>query len=117
MFIVKVNNLTQANGKLDYKGLDINKIVGGTQLYPSYDNVAYFFYDGEVNEGGDIQIITQATYDSHKIRIDEENASFITPEKRIEQLESELAVAKEDNVSNMLAITELYEMILGGTTT
>jgi hypothetical protein len=34
--------------------------------------------------------------------------------EKIQQLESELAISKEDNVSNMLAITELYEMILGG---
>ncbi len=35
---------------------------------------------------------------------------------RISELERELLVSKEDNVSNMLAITELYELILGGTT-
>ncbi|WP_144700219.1 hypothetical protein [Fictibacillus phosphorivorans] len=39
----------------------------------------------------------------------------LTPEDKIQQLESELAISKEDNVSNMLAITELYELILGGT--
>jgi hypothetical protein len=33
---------------------------------------------------------------------------------RISQLEKELAVSKADNISNMLAITELYELILGG---
>jgi XkdW protein len=31
-----------------------------------------------------------------------------------EQLEKELAVTKEDNIANMLAITEIYEMMLGG---
>jgi hypothetical protein len=39
----------------------------------------------------------------------------LTPEEEIQQLKSELAVSKEDNISNMLAITELYEMLLGGT--
>ncbi|MBH0159107.1 hypothetical protein IHV10_22310 [Fictibacillus sp. 5RED26] len=39
----------------------------------------------------------------------------LSPEERIQQLEAELTVSKEDNVSNMLAITELYELILGGT--
>ncbi len=37
-----------------------------------------------------------------------------TEEEKIKQMESELATSKADNVSNMLAITELYEMILGG---
>lgn len=39
-------------------------------------------------------------------------------EEKIKQLESELALAKEDSVSNMLAITEVYELLLannGGT--
>ncbi|KZE67000.1 hypothetical protein AWM68_19865 [Fictibacillus phosphorivorans] len=33
-----------------------------------------------------------------------------------EQLEKELAITKEDNIANMLAITEIYEMVLGGGT-
>ncbi|MBH0171009.1 hypothetical protein [Fictibacillus sp. 18YEL24] len=41
----------------------------------------------------------------------------LTSEERIKQLESELVLAREDSVSNMLAITEVYEMLLaqGGT--
>lgn len=38
----------------------------------------------------------------------------ISTEDKIRELEIELKVSKEDNVSNMLAITELYELILGG---
>jgi hypothetical protein len=37
-----------------------------------------------------------------------------TSEEKIQQLEAELAIAKEDNISNMLAITEIYELMLGG---
>jgi XkdW protein len=33
-----------------------------------------------------------------------------------EQLEKELAITKEDSIANMLAITEIYEMMLGGGT-
>lgn len=67
--IVKVSNLIQSNGHADYKGLDLNKIVAGTQLYPDYDNVAYFFYDGEVPTVTGLQVVTLATYDEHKNRI------------------------------------------------
>ncbi|WP_416730315.1 XkdW family protein [Fictibacillus sp. JL2B1089] len=31
-----------------------------------------------------------------------------------EQLKLEVATAKEDNISNMMAITEIYELMLGG---
>lgn len=40
---------------------------------------------------------------------------LLTSEEKIQQLENELTISREDNISNMLAITELYEMILGGT--
>lgn len=66
--IIKISNLIN-NGQVDYKGLDIDKIVPFTQLYPNYDNVAYFMYDGEVTETTGIQIVSQATYDEHKKRI------------------------------------------------
>lgn len=89
MQIIKVNNLIQSNGRADYKGLDLSKIMSGTQLYPSYDNVAYFFYDGDVAEGGDISIVSETAYNEHKARIEEELAKIDTPEKKIERLEEE----------------------------
>ncbi|PKM75270.1 MAG: hypothetical protein CVU92_02350 [Firmicutes bacterium HGW-Firmicutes-17] len=33
MKYVKINNLTDAFGKVDYKGLDINKFIAGSQRY------------------------------------------------------------------------------------
>jgi hypothetical protein len=100
MPLVKVSNVRQSNGTFDYKGLDRSKIVGGSQVYPSYDNVAYFQYDGEVVEGADIKLVTQATYDEHKQRVAEELANIITPEKKIEQLEQQ--VLSQQSAINML---------------
>jgi len=87
--IVKVFNLVQDNGHVDYKGLDLNKIVGGTQLYPNYDNVAYFMYDGDVTETTGIQIVTQATYDEHKNRIANEPKP-LSDSDRIKMLEDSI---------------------------
>ncbi|MDQ0412736.1 hypothetical protein [Mesobacillus stamsii] len=95
MKIIKITNLIHPGGRADYKGLNLEQIVPGSQLYPSYDNVAYFFYDGAVTEGGDISIVTQATYDSHKQRIADELTQIVTPEKRIENLELENQTLKQ----------------------
>ena len=84
---------------IDYKGLDIHKIVSGTPIYPEGTNTAYFEYDGDVVEGGDVQVITKATYDTHKKAI-ENQPKPVTPEDRIQQLE-------EQNLSLMLALAEL----------
>ena len=105
MKIVKVNNLI-TNGIADYRGLDLSRIVSGSQLYPDYDNVAYFFYDGDVSEGGDVSFVTQATYDEHKKRI-ENKPRPITPEEKILKLEQE-------DLNNKEAIAELYLLSMGG---
>lgn len=93
MKIVKVSNLI-INNVADYKGLDLNKIVGGTQLYPDYDNVAYFFYDGDVIESTYLEIVTEATYIEHKKRIDSAPKP-ITQEQQIANLKSDLTATQE----------------------
>ncbi|AEH46799.1 hypothetical protein [Parageobacillus thermoglucosidasius] len=68
MKIVKVSNLIQPNGTTDYKGLDLEKIVPGSQLYPD-DNTAYFFYTGNVVEHVDVTVITEEEYNAKKKEI------------------------------------------------
>ena len=106
MKLIKISNLLQINGQPDYKGLDLEKIVPGTQLYPDYDNVAYFEYDGEVAEGGDVRIVTRATYDEHKNRI--------TNQPRPMTPEDEIAKLKQEDLNNKEAIAELYLLSMGG---
>ncbi|WP_243299143.1 hypothetical protein [Bacillus litorisediminis] len=89
MEILKVSNLIQSNGQADYKGLDISKIQAGSQLYPSTENTAYFFYSGEVQAGPEVTVIDQATYDNVKAQIEQELANIVTPEKKLEQLEQQ----------------------------
>lgn len=87
MIIVKITNLSQPNGKADYKGLDTALIVGGTQVYPTTDNVAYFFYDGEATLSAECEIISREVYDAEKLAF--ENAPKPVMESdRINALES-----------------------------
>lgn len=90
-------------------------------LYPDYENVAYFVYEGEVTEGNGVQIITQATYNQHKTKI-ETAPKPLTDSQRIEELEAqnaelmfamaELASANEqDKIETQLAIAELATLV------
>lgn len=92
MKIIEVKNLIQASGTADYKGLDIDNIVSGTQLYPDYDNVAYFHYDGEAVDHADVSVITPATYAEHKQRIDNKPQP-LTPEEGLLKLREDMNTA------------------------
>ena len=71
MIIIKVSNLTKNTGLCDYKGLNLDLIEGGTQLYPTWENTAYFYYsDDSIVSVGDITVIDQATYDSIKTQME-----------------------------------------------
>ncbi|MFE4525884.1 hypothetical protein ACFRCQ_28095 [Cytobacillus firmus] len=91
MNIVQVTNVFLDNGNGDYKGLDINKIVPGSQVYNANDNSAYFLYDGEVLESTDISIVTQSIYNSAKQLYKEDQPLSI--EERIKELEETVALS------------------------
>lgn len=93
--IIKVNNLIQSNGVADYKGLDLAKIVAGSQLYPHDSNVAYFEYEDEtVVSEGDIQTVTLATYETNKLKHEEFLKTIVSPKEKVELLELEIAKIK-----------------------
>ncbi|MBG9655008.1 hypothetical protein [Cytobacillus firmus] len=63
MNFIKIYNLINEQGVANYKGLDLAKIIAGTQLYPSSVNVAYIGYvDDEIPQHEDLQIVTEDEY-------------------------------------------------------
>ena len=68
MVYVKVTNLFNGKmfGEVDYKGLDIQRIIPGTQLNMPEDDVICFEYDGEVPEHVDLQVLTEEEYEQQK---------------------------------------------------
>ena len=63
MKFVKVMNLFDNQGTANYKGLDLSKIIAGTQLYPINENVAYVGYeDYELPQHEDLLVITEDEY-------------------------------------------------------
>ena len=80
MKFIKVMNLFNNQGKADYKGLDLSKIIAGTQLYPIDENVAYVGYeDDEIPQHKDLQIITEEEYLQIKSEIEANRP--LTPEE------------------------------------
>ena len=84
MKFVKVMNLFDNQGTANYKGLDLSKIIAGTQLYPINKNVAYVGYeDDEIPQHEDLQIITEEEYLQIKSEIEANRP--LTPEEELQQ--------------------------------
>jgi hypothetical protein len=94
MNIVKVNNLIIGNNA-DYKGLDLSFIVGGTQFYPDGTNEAYFYYDGEVANHVDLEVIDVTTYNTVK-QNEENKAKSPSIEDRLSSV--------EDTITSLLGL-------------
>ena len=91
-YIVKISNLTGANGIADYKGLNIDLNVAGSQVYPNDENVAYLFNTGAIPEHADIEIITEEEYLLAK-QAHESKPRPATVESRVQQLEGIVMMA------------------------
>lgn len=101
MKYVKVINLTNAFGTADYKGLNIEMIIPGSQVY---DDTLSLFIGATTEEAlpmnADLIEITEEEYKSQKAEI---IASYPLPKE--EQNEVKIALLE----------TALQDLILGGT--
>jgi len=101
--LIKIYNLIDAHGVADYKGLDLTKIIAGTQLYPINENVAYVGYeDDEIPQHEDLQIITEEEYLQIKNEIEVNKPK--TLEEELEELKQRQALIKQ----------ALDDLLLGG---
>lgn len=72
MYYYKINNLIQNDGSADYKGLSINSIVTGTQVYPhnlTENNMCLVGSTEERESVGDLVKITEQEYNDLKNKI------------------------------------------------
>lgn len=65
MFI-KIKNLMNPDGNVDYKGLDIQKIVAGSQLYPLGENYCMVEYAGSPVTHRDIIEVSESDHNALK---------------------------------------------------
>ena len=59
---LKIINFVKENGQCDYKGLDIEKNIPGSQIYPINKNIAVLKYKGDLPNHPDIIEISEEAY-------------------------------------------------------
>lgn len=95
MRFFKIINYYDQNGVVDYKGLDIDKIVAGTQAYDHLGERCLIGYEGEYDPHPEIVELTSEQYETEKQDI---IASYppapATTDQRVEALEQENAELK-----------------------
>lgn len=107
MKLLKISNWLTERGSADYKGLDIDLFVPGTQIYPDH-SVCYIGTDqDDIPQHADIEEITQEQYD-------DVIASLPEPVDPLQELKDENARLAAADLDNKEAIATLYEMMLGG---
>jgi formaldehyde-activating enzyme involved in methanogenesis len=93
MYFYKINNLINQKGNADYKGIDISKIMPGTQVYPQdyKTNNSCLIASTEVKQtNGDLVQITEEEYNTFKQEILSAFQVQPTAEERITLLEQAL---------------------------
>lgn len=102
----KVLNLFDLQGHAQYKGLDLSKIVAGSQIYPIDENVAYLKYVGEDVIDDDLELLTDDEYNAIKEKEDSSR-----PKSPIEELtlQNEELQRKQD-----LMQAAIDDLIFGG---
>lgn len=99
MEYIKVINLFNLGGTADYKGLDLQKIVPGTQLYPVNENYCIVGYNGDIPNHADLTVVTEEEW--LNLRTEIENNQ---PKSPIQELEEKQALMQQ----------ALDELLLGG---
>lgn len=70
MFYYKINNLISNTGIADYKGLSIDSIIGGTQVYDlETENICLVGSSENILSNGELIQITETDYTSEKQNI------------------------------------------------
>ncbi|MFJ8529629.1 hypothetical protein [Bacillus sp. NPDC094106] len=133
-FYYRINNLLDENGNPNYRGLDIDKIVAGSQVLPHHkvilkENYCILAYPEDKKTSRDLIQITKEEYNAIKINLQENRPEAVSLEQTIEQLVqsnksleesllemTNLAAEQEQrNIRNEEAIMELTTMIGGMT--
>ena len=67
MKLLKIKNIKNISGKVDYKGLDIKKFIPGTQIYmPDLSYCLVGSTDEDIVENEDIVELTEVEYEQEK---------------------------------------------------
>ena len=103
MLFLKVSNIKTMFGSMDYKGLDLSKVVPGSPVYAKdFNTVHLATEETELPPSADIEVVAESEYLSSRENQEQEIQS---DKDRITQLE-------QDNLTALAAIAELYELLM-----
>lgn len=126
MFYYKINNLIKQNGQCDYKGLDIEKIIGGTQRYDKIeqqtDNWCILASEENLDETTELIKLTENEYLDiiEELNIERELIAQKMARQKEEELKQQQQMLQQINMVPELEAKirlmqqALDEMILGG---
>lgn len=108
MFYYLIKNLLN-NSKCNYKGLDLNKIIGNAQVYPknlNLDNRCLIVTSEDVQENIELIKITEEEYLNIKKEIDETKQNIETEQAKLlrekQEVENQLLIEKDKNIGGIL---------------
>lgn len=127
MHYYKITNFIQVDGSADYKGVSVNSIITGTQVYPhnlTENNICLVGSTEEKDSVGDLVKVTKKEYNKLKgeILAAHPNNEMPSEMERLQQenLELKLALAEmaevqeQHKLETQLALAELAEAMAGG---
>lgn len=99
MIFLRVTTLTNSFGQCDYKGLDIDKFVPGSQVYKKDMTMCVIATteDGELPSNPDLEIITEQQYIQEKQEI---IAEYQIEQQTIDQKIALMQAAIDDLILN-----------------
>lgn len=98
--IIKINNLQNELGRLDYKGIDISKNVAGSQIYLDNNHTVYLKTQSDIPDDVDILIVSEAEYNTVLKKHSEETVNGLT----------EIEILEQDMNNAIMELTMLISM-------
>ncbi|WP_121614802.1 hypothetical protein [Virgibacillus halodenitrificans] len=91
----KISNFIKSNGDADYKGLNINQFIAGSQAYDFENSVCLVkTREDSIPSSPDLQVLTEKEYNETKDIINS-NSPAVQEETKIENLEKKQEVMQK----------------------
>lgn len=88
---IKISNF-QTNGVSDYKGLNTDQVVPGSQFQDEPNNIYYIAYKSNIVEHSDIQVINEVDYSNKKQQL---QTPIVPVETQLQDLRSQIKTTND----------------------
>lgn len=103
---VFIQNIAK-NGLYDYKGLDIEQFIAGTQKYDFLNNSVAVETTEEIQTApSDVEIWTKAQYENFMPQL-----QLSPDQEEIKQLKKDIKILREELTYLQTSVTELFEFV------